>query len=87
MSIYLLLQAAFIGALPTDIISKGWENMNFTSPLAQLLILLNINVWAMILYADAAVSPSGAGILYLGSGARMFNGMAKTIKYQNILQK
>ncbi|AXA33458.1 APC family permease [Francisella adeliensis] len=77
LSIYLLLQAAFIGALPTDIISKGWENMNFTSPLAQLLILLNINVWAMILYADAAVSPSGAGILYLGSGARMFNGMAK----------
>jgi amino acid transporter len=74
--IYLLLQAAFIGALPEDLISKGWNNLNFTSPLAQLLILLNINVWAMILYADAAVSPSGAGILYLGSGARMLTGMS-----------
>ncbi|APC96746.1 APC family permease [Francisella frigiditurris] len=74
--IYLLLQAAFIGALPSEMISKGWQNLDFTSPLAQLLILLNINVWAMILYADAAVSPSGAGILYLGSGTRMLNGMA-----------
>ena len=75
--IYLALQAAFIGALPTNIISKGWQHLNFNSPLAQLLILLNINVWAVILYADAAVSPSGAGILYLGSGTRMFCGMAE----------
>ncbi len=87
LSIYLLLQAAFIGALPTDIISKGWENINFNSPLAQLLILFNINVWAVILYADAVVSPFGAGIVYLGSGARMLNGMATDNHVPNYFAK
>lgn len=75
--IYLLLQTAFIGALPVDMIMKGWHQLNFTSPLAQLLLLLNLNFWAIVLYLDACVSPSGTAIIYTGSASRNFTGMAE----------
>lgn len=75
--VYLLLQVSFIAALPTTMVEKGWHQLDFTSPLAQLLVLLNLNVWAIILYADAAVSPSGAGITYTGTATRMFTGMSR----------
>ncbi|MCP4178535.1 MAG: APC family permease [bacterium] len=75
--IYLLLQIAFIGALPGDIISKGWAGMDFTSPLAQLASMLGLNFLMVILYLDACVSPSGTGIVYLGGASRMLTGMAE----------
>lgn len=77
LTLYLILQVAFIGALPTSMVAKGWHQLNFTSPLAQLSVLLGLNVWTMILYADSALSPSGTGIIYSGSGARTFTGMAQ----------
>lgn len=77
LMIYLLLQVAFIGAMSPADVAKGWHHLQFTSPLAQLMILLNLNLWAVVLYADAAASPSGTGIIYAGSGARMFTGMAQ----------
>ncbi|MCP4476311.1 MAG: APC family permease [Gammaproteobacteria bacterium] len=70
--IYLLLQVSFIGALPPDMVKKGWHQLNFTSPLAELLILLNLNVGACILYFYAVISPSGAGITYTGTGMTSF---------------
>lgn len=74
--IYLILQVAFIGAIPEEMVSQGWHNINFTSPLAQLLVLVNLNVWSVFLYLDAIVSPSGTGIVYSGSATRMLTGMA-----------
>jgi amino acid transporter len=58
-------------------IMKGWHQLNFTSPLAQLLLLLNLNFWAIVLYLDACVSPSGTAIIYTGSASRNFTGMAE----------
>ncbi|MGV3278235.1 APC family permease [Rickettsiales bacterium LUAb2] len=75
--IYLLLQTAFIGALPHEMVLNGWHSINFTSPLVQLVLLFNLNVWAIILYADAALSPSGTGITYVGAAARILNGMSR----------
>lgn len=76
--IYLMLQASFIGAMdPAQIASNGWHSLDFTSPLAQLAILLGINWLSLLLYVDAAISPSGTGIVYVGSSARMFTGMAE----------
>ncbi|MEN9390771.1 MAG: hypothetical protein RL017_68, partial [Pseudomonadota bacterium] len=75
--IYILLQISFIGAMDTNaIVTNGWHTLNFTSPLAQLAIVLNINWLSIILYADAAVSPSGTAIIYTGSSARMLTGLA-----------
>ena len=75
--IYLILQVAFIGAINPTAVNQGWQMLNFTSPLAQLALLLNLNVLAIILYADSALSPSGTGIVYTGSATRMLTGMAK----------
>lgn len=77
--VYLILQFAFIGAMPTKYLEHGWQNLPvFSSPLAQLLGLIGVNV-AMIwvLYADSAISPSGTGALYMGSSSRMITGMSQ----------
>ncbi|WP_235641700.1 APC family permease [Francisella tularensis] len=75
--IYLMLQVAFIGALPSSFLAHGWHQLNFTSPLAQLMLLLNLNVFAICLYIDAAISPSGTATVYAGSAGRIFTGMAQ----------
>lgn len=75
--IYLMLQISFIGALEPVEIANGWHTLDFNSPLAQLAIILGINWVAVLLYVDAAISPSGTGIIYVGSSARMFTGMAE----------
>ncbi|QLE79270.1 APC family permease [Francisella sp. Scap27] len=75
--IYLLLQISFIGAVPEKMLGNGWEGLNFSSPLAQLAGILGINALAIVLYADALISPSGTGIVYLGGSARMLNEMSK----------
>lgn len=76
--IYLILQVAFIGAMePNNIMQNGWTNLQFTSPLAQLAILLGMNWLALILYCDSALSPSGTAIIYAGSGTRMLSAMAE----------
>ena len=78
--IYTLLQAAFIGGLPPSMVANGWSRLSFTSPLAQLLMLLDMHLltmWTMVLYLDSAVSPSGTGIICLSSAERTATGMAR----------
>ena len=70
--IYVLLQSSFIGALDNNQLTmSGWHQLNFNSPFAQISTMLGLNVITVILYADACISPSGAGITFLGSGSRV----------------
>lgn len=73
---YILLQIAFVGAVNPASVAQGWHKLNFTSPLAELSVLLGLNWLAVVLYADATISPSGAGIIYTAVATRMLNGMA-----------
>ena len=50
-------------------------SINFHSPFADLAIALNLNWLALLLFADAFVSPSGAGITNTATTARMVYGM------------
>ncbi len=75
--LYVMLQVCFIGAVPTAAISNGWEHLQFTSPLAELAISLNLNLLAIALYVDAGVSPASTGITYLGASTRMLTAMAQ----------
>ncbi|KTD67589.1 amino acid permease [Legionella santicrucis] len=77
MFVYMLLQLAFMGAVPHDVLASGWSSLNFHSPLINLAMLLGVNFLAMILIADSIVSPSGTGYSYLGGASRMFYAMAK----------
>src|ERR1700744_2189019 len=75
--VYVLLQVAFIGAVPPDQLGKGWAGLEYASPFAQLATALMINWMAILLYADAFVSPSGTGSTYTASTARMIYAMER----------
>ncbi|QHG92619.1 APC family permease [Coxiella endosymbiont of Amblyomma sculptum] len=77
--IYLLLQIGFIGALSLDSLSKGWLHVHFTGdagPLAGLLMVLGITWMAILLYFDALVATSAAGLVYSTSAARTLYGLS-----------
>ncbi len=74
MALYAGLQIAFIGALSPADLSAGWAKLHFTGisgPFAGLASLLGLSWLAMILYADAAISPGGTGIIYNTTAARV----------------
>jgi amino acid transporter len=76
--IYVILQLAYLGAVPPALLAKaGWHGLDFRSPFAELALLVNLNWLAVLLYADAFISPSGTGITYTASTARMIYGMER----------
>lgn len=75
--LYLLLQLAFIFAVPQHLLGEGWSGVNFSSPFAQLAMLLGMTWLYWILIADSMVSPSGSGIIFTASNARNMFGLAK----------
>jgi amino acid transporter len=76
--VYVLLQIAYLGAVPHDLLAKaGWHGIDFSSPFAELAVIVNLNWLAILLYADAFVSPSGTGMTYTASTARMIYGMER----------
>jgi amino acid transporter len=75
--VYVLLQVAFIGAVPPDQLANGWAALEYASPFAQLATALFINWLAILLYADAFVSPSGTGATYTATTARMIYAMER----------
>ncbi len=78
--LYVGLQIAFIGALDPNLIANGWANLHFVGdagPFAGLAAGLGI-IWLMnLLYVDAAVSPGGAGLIYVTSTARILYAMSE----------
>ena len=76
--VYLLLQVAFLGAVAPEHLQEGWAGLEFSSPFAQLALALNLNWLALLLYADAFVSPSGTGATYTATTARMIYAMERS---------
>jgi amino acid transporter len=78
--LYLGLQIAFIGALEPSALKDGWAHLSFpgdVGPFAGLAAGLGL-VWLLkLLYIDAAVSPSGAGLIYVTSTARILYAMGQ----------
>jgi amino acid transporter len=82
--IYLFLQVAFIGAVRPDMLSQGWAGINLRSPFADLALAWGLNWLAIILFLDAFVSPSGTGITYTATTARMVYGMRQNGYFPNV---
>jgi amino acid transporter len=89
--LYILLQVAFIGSLPPDVVSKGWHLLDASqsslttaggasatfSPLAVLATVLGLGWLAWLLYADAIISPSDTALIYTSVTARMSYAMGR----------
>jgi amino acid transporter len=71
VALYTLLQVVFIAAVPGAALVHGWAKLVYTSPFAQVASAIGLGWLATILYADAVLSPSGTGLTYLASTARV----------------
>jgi amino acid transporter len=76
--VYLMLQVAFLGSVSPEHLGEGWAALEYSSPFAQLALALNLNWLALLLYADAFVSPSGTGSTYTATTARMIYAMERS---------
>lgn len=75
--LYSLLQVVFIAAVPPSALSHGWAKLSMAAPFAQLAVGLNLGWLTSLLYADAIVSPTGTGNVYLASTTRVLYAMAQ----------
>ncbi len=78
--LYVGLQIAFIGALEPEMLANGWASLSFVGdvgPFAGLAIGLGLIWLVKLLYIDAVVSPSGAGLIYVTSTARILYAMSQ----------
>lgn len=88
--LYIGLQVAFIGAIDPSALVAGWGKLNFigdAGPFAGLALGLGLFWLANLLYLDAAVSPGGAGLIYVTSTARILYAMSKMGYLPQSLQK
>ncbi|HET7610680.1 MAG TPA: APC family permease [Rhodanobacteraceae bacterium] len=97
--IYILLQIAFIGALPTSALANGWQNIGTTfsggiegralafGPLATLAMTLGMTWLALLLYIDAFVSPADTGLIYTTITARISYAMGRNGNAPGVLAK
>ncbi|MBM7646129.1 amino acid transporter [Scopulibacillus daqui] len=68
--LYLFLQFSFVGALPDHVVQKGWSKLSFSSPFADLAVLLGLAWLANTMLADAVLSTGGTANIYMGATAR-----------------
>lgn len=78
--IYFLLQIAFTGSIPSDMLSGGWGNVDeqFSLPFADIAVILGLGWLAAFIVIDAVISPSGAGNIYMSSTSRTVYGWARS---------
>jgi len=90
-TIYVLLQIAFIGALPASAIGGGLQKITnpeiLAGPFAAVAALGGLAWLAHILRIDAFVSPSGTGLIYTTGTSRGSYGLARNRYYPQIFGK
>ena len=90
-AIYILLQVAFIGAMPANLLGKGFPGITNTAilsgPFAGLAGLVALGWLAWILRIDAFVSPSGTGLIYTTGTSRVSYSLARNRYYPQIFGK
>jgi amino acid transporter len=90
LALYIGLQVAFIGALDSNILKAGWAHLAFpgdTGPLVGIAGILGLAWLIKLLYADAVVSPAGAGFIYATSTSRIVYGMSKNGDFPSLFSK
>ncbi len=74
LAIYLVLQLAFLVAVPPAELSQGWAALQLTAhggPLVAVALGLGFGGLATLLLTDAVISPSGTAMAYMAPAARL----------------
>src|SRR6266536_5317948 len=91
VTIYVMLQVAFIGALPASQLTHGFANISdknvLAGPFAGLAGLVGLGWLATLLRIDAFVSPSGTGLIYQTSTSRVGYGLARNRYFPPAFQR
>ncbi|MGH3247469.1 MAG: APC family permease, partial [Trebonia sp.] len=89
--IYVMLQVVFIGALPSSVLTHGFAGISdkniLAGPFAGVAGVIGLAWLATLLRVDAFISPSGTGLIYQTSTARVGYGLARNRYYPQILSK
>jgi amino acid transporter len=75
--VYFLLQMVFVGSIDPMQVAKGWQSINFRSPYAELLLLANMHLMAMMVYFASVVSPAACGAAFTASSSRILYALSK----------
>ena len=81
--VYVLLQIAFLFALPDSAIGAKWDTVGnglyttFTGPFANVATLLSLGWLAWVIKADAVISPAGTGVIYTTGSSRVAYGLSR----------
>jgi amino acid transporter len=73
-AIYVIVQVAFIGAIPHGDLARGWSEVRFQGdfgPLAGLAGVVGLTAIAYLIYADAVISPAGSGMTFSATASRL----------------
>lgn len=87
VGLYVLLQLAFIGAVPADMLSGGWASIDWNSPWAKLAGTLGIVWLSNLVLIDSAISPAATGNIFLSGTARVMFAWAKNGYFYSIFAK
>ncbi len=88
---YLLLDAAFVGAVnPLDVV-KNWHNplpkQAALGPYITLTTQAGLGWLATLLTIDAVVSPGGTGLVYMGTSSRLSYGLGQNGYFPKIISR
>ncbi|QQE78300.1 APC family permease [Alicyclobacillus sp. SO9] len=85
--LYLLLQFAFIAAVPSKFLAHGWAGLSFDQPYANIASALGMVWLSSLVFADATISPSGTGNIYMAGTARVLFAWAKKGIFYSVFGK
>ncbi|CAI8752120.1 APC family permease [Pseudomonas sp. IT-P260] len=79
-AIYVLLQTAFLGGIPTEMLANGWAGVakELALPYRDIALALGVGWLAYLVVADAVISPSGCGNIYMNATPRVIYGWAQS---------
>lgn len=77
--IYVLLQLSFLGSIPGEQLAGGWSGIDklYSLPYRDIAVVLGLGWLAWLVVADAVVSPSGTGNIYMSATPRVIYGWAR----------
>ncbi|PRC95075.1 APC family permease [Solimicrobium silvestre] len=87
--IYVLLQLAFMGSIPTELLAGGWGNIaqHFSLPYRDIALMLGVGWLAFLVVSDAVISPSGTGNIYMNATPRVVYGWARSGTLFNVFTR